>query len=421
MTNVEPQKVQEITQTKRTKTLVAPMQTRWVRYTLPIERVRYLMQYCEFKGKKLSSLGFGAMRLPVIDGDDNRVDEPAAIDMVDYAYDHGINYFDTAWGYHGGNSERVLGKALSRYERSTYYLADKFPGYDTSNFGKHEQIFAEQLERCGVDHFDFYLMHNVCELNIEQYLDDEKYGTVSYFVEQVRAGRIKHLGFSAHGNFDTFKRFIDAYGDVMEFCQIQLNYMDWEFQNARAKVELLNELGIGIWVMEPLRGGILVPLSDENMEPLRALRPNANDVEWAFSFVRDVEGVDVILSGMSNAEQLRENVELFERESTLSAAERDALLALGRKLASAKGVPCTSCHYCVSHCPQDLDIPRLLELYNEHLSRPDFAFIAPMALGAMPADKHPSACIGCGACAAVCPQQIDIPEALAHFAQLMGE
>ena len=379
------------------------------------------MQYFDFQDLKLSALGFGAMRLPVIDGDDNVIDEATALEMVDYAYNHGINYFDTAWGYHGGNSERVMGRALARYPRESFYLADKFPGYDVTNFGKHEQIFEEQLERCGVDYFDFYLMHNVCELNIEQYLDDERFGTLSYFIEQVRAGRIKHLGFSAHGNFETFMRFLEAYGDVVEFAQIQLNYMDWEFQNARAKVEALQERGIAIMVMEPLRGGILVGIDEGRMAPLRALRPEANDAEWAFSFLSSIDGMGTILSGMSSMDQLRENVALFEHDLAVSDEERAALLELGRKLASAKGVPCTACHYCTSHCPKDLDIPRLLELYNEHLSRPDFAFIAPMALGAMPMEKHPSACIGCGSCADVCPQQIDIPGALAHFAELMGE
>lgn len=379
------------------------------------------MEYYDFKGEKLSALGFGAMRLPVIDGDDARVDEPTTVEMVDYAYDHGINYFDTAWGYHGGNSERVLGRALARYPRESYFLADKFPGYDTTNFGKHEQIFAEQLDRCGVDYFDFYLMHNVCELNIEQYLDDAKYGTLSFFRKQVQEGRIKHLGFSAHGNLETFMRFLEAYGDIVEFCQIQLNYMDWDFQNARAKVEELQKRGLAIVVMEPLRGGILISLEDDDLDSLRKLRPDANAVEWAFAFVRGVQGVGTVLSGMSNMDQLRENVALFERADKLTTDEEAALLALGRKLASAKGVPCTACHYCVSHCPQELDIPRLLELYNEHLSRPSFAFIAPMALGAMPLDKHPSACIGCGACTSVCPQQIEIPEALADFARLMGE
>ena len=379
------------------------------------------MLYYDFKNCKLSALGFGAMRLPVINGDDAAVDEETTLAMVDYAYDHGINYYDTAWGYHGGNSERVLGRALARYPRDTFYLADKFPGYDVGNFGKHEQIFEEQLERCGVDHFDFYLLHNVCELNIEQYLDDAKYGTVSYFAEQVRAGRIKHLGFSVHGNHDTFMRFLEAYGDLMEFCQIQLNYMDWDFQNARGKVEELQRRGLAIMVMEPLRGGILISLDDDDLKPLRALRPEADAIEWAFAFVRGIQGVGTVLSGMSNMEQLQHNIALFEKEDVLAPAENDALLALGHKLATAKGVPCTACHYCVSHCPLDLDIPRLLELYNEHLSRPSFGFIAPMALGALPADKQPSSCIGCGSCSQVCPQQIDIPEALADFAKMMGQ
>ena len=379
------------------------------------------MRYFDFQDVKLSALGFGAMRLPVIDGIDENVDEQQTLDMVAYAYEHGINYFDTAWGYHGGNSERVLGRALARYPRDSFFLADKFPGYDTSNFGKHEEIFEEQLARCGVDHFDFYLMHNVCELNIEQYLDDERYGTLSYFAEQVRAGRIRHLGFSVHGTYETFCRFLEKYGDMMEFCQIQLNYMDWEFQNARAKVEALRERGMAIIVMEPLRGGKLVTVDEEKRAPLTALRPEASMIEWAFSFVSTIPGVGTILSGMSNMEQLRENVALFDRDIELSEEERDALLALGRTMASAKGVPCTACHYCVSHCPMELDIPRLLELYNEHLSTPDFGFIAPMALGAMPEDKHPDACIGCDSCSAVCPQQIDIPEALADFAELMKD
>ena len=282
------------------------------------------MQYFDFQDIKLSALGFGAMRLPVIDGDDASVDEAAVFDMVDYAYDHGINYFDTAYGYHGGNSERARGRALARYPRESYYLADKFPGYDTSNFGKHEAIFAEQLSRCGVDRFDFYLMHNVCELNIEQYLNDEKFGTLSYFAEQKAAGRIKHLGFSVHGNFDTFKRFMEAYGDLVEFCQIQLNYMDWEFQDARKKVEYLRERGIAIMVMEPLRGGILISLDDEDMAPLRELRPDAGAVEWAFSFVRGVDGVGAILSGMSSMEQLQQNIALFEETGALNGEERDA-------------------------------------------------------------------------------------------------
>ncbi len=379
------------------------------------------MLYYEFNGEKISQLGFGAMRLPVIDGEDSKIDEAQATKMIDYAMSHGVNYYDTAWGYHGGNSEGVVGRALALYPRDSFLLADKFPGYDVSNFGKHEQIFEEQLRRCGVDYFDFYLLHNVNEANIEQYLDDEKYGTLSYFIRQKEEGRIRHLGFSVHGTFETFKRYMDVYGEHMEFCQIQLNYMDWDFQKAREKVEYLREHGIGIWVMEPLRGGNLISLDEEEMAPLRALRPEADAVDWAFRYVQDMPGVACVLSGMSNMEQLQANIELFGTSKPLSEEEESALLELGRKKAASKGVPCTACSYCVSHCPQELDIPRLLELYNEHVSRPDSEFMAAMGLSAMPKEKQPDACIACGACEDVCPQQIAIPDTLSHFASLMAK
>ena len=165
------------------------------------------------------------MRLPVIGGDDSKIDETAAEKMVDYAMEHGINYYDTAWGYHGGQSELVIGRALKRYPRESYYLATKFPGYDLSNMDKVEEIFEKQLKKCGVEYFDFYLFHNVCEMNIDAYLDD-KYGIYRYLMKQKRAGRIRHLGFSAHGSYDVMKRFLEAYGEGMEFCQIQLNYLD---------------------------------------------------------------------------------------------------------------------------------------------------------------------------------------------------
>ena len=377
------------------------------------------MQYFDFKGNSISALGFGTMRLPLIGGEEANVDEAAAAEMIDYALEHGINYFDTAWGYHEGNSELVTGKILARYPRDKFFLATKFPGYDTTNFGKHERIFNRQLDKCQVDYFDFYLMHNVCELNIEQYLDDEQYGTLSYFKQQRANGRIKHLGFSVHGNFETFERFMEAYGDDMEFCQIQLNYMDWDFQDAKAKVEYLRKRGTAILVMEPLRGGNLIALNDSDISILNNMRPGKSPVDWAFKWVQGVDGVMTTLSGMSSLEQLQDNIAIFEDEYRLSAAERTTLEAIGHSLATAHGVPCTGCRYCTSHCPLELDIPRLLELYNEHLSRQSFAFIAPMALEAMPPEKQPQACIACGSCSAVCTQQIDIPGALAHFSELL--
>ncbi len=371
------------------------------------------MVYKAFQDMKLSALGMGAMRLPVIDGDDGRIDVPAAEEMVAYAMENGVNYYDTAWGYHDGNSELVLGKALGRYPRDSFYLADKFPGYDLSNMPRVREIFEKQLEKCGVSYFDFYLCHNVCEMNIDAYLDPS-FGIVPYLLEQKKAGRIRHLGFSCHGDLPVMERFLDAWGADMEFCQIQLNYLDWTFQDAKGKAELLERWNIPVWVMEPLRGGKLADLPKADAEKLQALRPDETVPAWAFRFLQTLPGVTVILSGMSSLEQVRQNIHTFETDAPLSEEEMRTLLAMADGLLAGR-LPCTACHYCVSHCPRGLDIPRLLELYNEH-SFTGGGFIAPMALMAVPEDKHPSACIGCRSCERVCPQQIKISEAMADFA-----
>ena len=372
------------------------------------------MIYREFQGLKLSALGMGAMRLPVMDGDDSRIDEEAAKAMVDYAMSQGVNYYDTAWGYHGGQSELVMGRALKKYPRDSFYLATKFPGYDLSNMDKAEEIFEKQLEKCGVEYFDFYLFHNVCEMNIDAYLDP-KYGIHEYLMQQKENGRIRHLGFSAHGSYDVMRRFLEAYGKDMEFCQIQLNYLDWKFQDAENKVKLLDEYHIPVWVMEPLRGGKLASLAEEDEAKLTALRPEEKIPAWAFRFLQSLPEVTVTLSGMSNMEQLQENIRTFGEERPLNEEERQTLLDIADGMVKKIAVPCTACHYCVSHCPQGLDIPHLLSLYNEH-SFTGGGFIAPMALSAISKDKWPSACIGCRSCEAVCPQQIKISEVMADFA-----
>ena len=376
------------------------------------------MIYRNFQEIKLSGLGMGAMRLPVIDGDDSRIDETKTQAMVDYAMEQGVNYYDTAWGYHDGHSETVMGKALSRYPRESYYLATKFPGYDLSNMDKVEEIFEKQLEKCGVEYFDFYLFHNVCEMNIDAYLD-KKNGIYEYLMKQKAAGRIRHLGFSAHGNLDVMKRFLDAYGKDMEFCQIQLNFLDWTFQGAKEKVELLKEWNIPVWVMEPLRGGKLAKLAAEDEKALKALRPEENIPAWAFRFLQSVPGVTMVLSGMSNLQQMQDNIHTFAEEKPLTEKEMDTLLQIADGMVKKIVLPCTACHYCTSHCPQGLPIPELLALYNEHCFT-EGGFIAPMALSAYPQEKLPSACIGCRSCEAVCPQQIKISEAMADFAQKMG-
>ncbi len=375
------------------------------------------MIYKEFQDLKLSALGMGAMRLPVVDGDDARIDEPAVAEMVAWAMEQGINYYDTAWGYHGGQSELVMGRVLGKYPRQKYYLATKFPGYDLSNMDKVEEIFEKQLEKCGVEYFDFYLFHNVCEMNIDAYLD-EKYGILAYLLKQKKAGRIRHLGFSAHGSLEVMKRFLEAYGEHMEFCQIQLNYLDWSFQGAKEKMELVQEYGLPVWVMEPLRGGRLASLEEGHEARLGSLRPQEGIPAWAFRFLQSLPGVTMILSGMSSFPQLKENVATFSQDKLLDDREMKELLAIADEMLGKKTLPCTACRYCTSHCPQQLDIPSLLSLYNEHCFT-DGGFIAPMALMAVPEEKQPSACVGCRSCEAVCPQQIKISEAMSDFAAKM--
>ena len=371
------------------------------------------MIYKDFQDLKLSALGMGCMRLPRNSGDDGDVNVAETQRMVDYAMAHGVNYYDTAWGYHNGNSETVIGQALRKYPRENYYLATKFPGYDLANMPKVREIFPKQLEKCGVDYFDFYLFHNVCEMNIDAYLDP-RYGILDYLLEQKNQGRIRHLGFSAHGSYEVMRRFLDAYGSHMEFCQIQLNYVDWNFQDAKDKVELLRRHNLPVWVMEPLRGGRLASLSQADAAALKALRPEEPVPAWGFRFLQTIPGVTVVLSGMSDFEQMKRNIQTFETTEPLKETEWDALLKIADHMTN--GVPCTACHYCTSHCPKGLDIPSLLKLYNEHTFTGG-GFLAPMALQALPEDKRPSACIGCRSCEAVCPQQIKISEVMSDFSR----
>jgi predicted aldo/keto reductase-like oxidoreductase len=370
------------------------------------------MIYKNFQDIKLSSLGMGCMRLPT---DANKeIDMAKTAEMVEYAIANGVNYFDTAWGYHGGKSELAMGEILSRYPRESFYLASKFPGYDLKNMDKIEEIFEEQLRKCKVDYFDFYLFHNVCELNIDAYLD-RSHGIYDYIMEQKKNGRIKHIGFYVHGTLETTKRFLDAYGKDIEFCQIQLNWLDWDFQKAKDKIALLKEWNIPVWVMEPLRGGSLCRLHPTYAEKMRAsVRPECTQAEVAFRYLQSIDSVTMILSGMSSFEQIRENIATFEEEKPLSEAECASLHALADEMVRPKTLPCTACRYCTEYCPMELDIPRIIELYNEH-NFSDGGFIAPMALRSL-GGKTPSACVGCRSCEAVCPQNIKISEMMADFA-----
>ncbi len=372
------------------------------------------MIYHQFGDLSLSSLGLGCMRLPVIDGDSARIDEEKSAEMVAYAMQNGINYYDTAWGYHGGNSELVMGKILKNYDRSSFYLTSKFPGYDLANHGKVAEIFEKQLEKCQVEYFDFYLIHSVTEANIDYYLDP-KYGTLAYVLEQKKNGRIRHLGFSFHGNAEVMRRFLEVYGDYMEFGQLQLNWLDWSFQDAKTYVAMLQERNIPIWVMEPVRGGSLAKLTEEQEKKLRALRPDASNVEWAFRFLQSIPGVTVTLSGMSNMEQLAENIRIFSEEKPLNEEEWNTLMRFAEEKRGRKTLACTSCRYCVEYCPQGLNIPYLISLYNE-IVYSGGTIITKRGIAALNDDTRPASCIGCGACAEVCPQGIKIPDMMKECA-----
>lgn len=372
------------------------------------------MIYKDYKGKKLSGLGFGCMRFPVIEGDNANIDKEKTAQMIDIAMKNGINYYDTAWAYHSGQSERVMGEILAKYPRDSFYLATKFPGYDSSCFEDPSAIFEKQLEKTGAGYFDFYLFHNVTEGNIDNYLNEE-IGLLNYLLEQKKAGKIRHLGFSTHGKYETVKRFLDAYGEHIEFCQIQLNWIDWEYQKAKDLVELLNQRNIPIWVMEPLRGGKLASISEENINQLKELRPDEGIPAWAFRFLETIPGVTMILSGMSNVEQLEDNLKTFSESKPLNEKEKQILLDIANKMTNE--IPCTQCRYCTDGCVKNISIPEMIKIYNTY-SFNKRAKSASDAIDAYPTGSHPDDCIGCGACEQVCPQNIKIPQIMKKLSEI---
>ena len=275
------------------------------------------------------------------------------------------------------------------------------------------EIFEEQLEKMQVDYFDFYLMHNVNRLNINLFVNPER-NALDYFYEQKENGRIRHLGFSAHADYDDLKKYLETYGDHMEFCQIQLNWLDWDFQNAKKRVELLKEYHIPIWVMEPVRGGKLASIPEEYMEKLRKYRPDATAPEWCFRFLQAIPEVTMILSGMSNMEQLEENVKTFASKEPVSDEERDLLFEIARDFVNKNTLPCTACRYCTSYCPNNIDIPEVIASYNEDKLSGSF-FRVPMMMRRLPDGCKPTDCVGCRSCEEVCPQEIKISEVMADI------
>lgn len=388
------------------------------------------MYYKEIAGVKVSALGLGNMRLPKIEGQGEKIDRVKAQEIVDYAMAHGITYYDTAYRYHGGESELFLGEALKKYPRESFLLASKFPGHMmekkangvmgfTSMLAGHpdttvDALFHEQLAKCQTEYFDFYLLHNVSEKSLVFY-DDPEIDLVAYLQEQKRQGRIRHLGFSTHAvSAATIDDFLTRYEGVFEFVQIQLNYLDWKLQDARSKYAAIVKHGAKVVVMEGVRGGRLAQLPEEQMARLRALRPGDSAARWALRWLQCLPDVAVVLSGMTTLDQIRENVETFAAPEALNQAEGALLTEVADSMLN--WVPCTGCRYCTEGCPMELDIPKIIAAYNgvkngDFMSRydPDTADSA----------MDPRRCVGCGSCAAICPQGIKIPAIMAEFAEML--
>lgn len=347
---------------------------------------------------EVSRLGFGAMRLPLLPN--GKIDRVRSAEMVDLAYRSGVNYFDTAYGYHNGESEEFLGEALSKYPRESYYLADKMPMFFCDKEADVERIFSEQLKRCRVDYFDFYLMHSLGE---EVWDKAMRFSAIDKMLQKKKSGQIRRFGFSYHGGFSTFVKILDYYD--WDFVQLQLNYIDYIKLDAKAFYDELTRRGIPCVVMEPVRGGFLANLPPPALEEMDA-GDNSRSAEWAFRWLFGLENTPVILSGMSSLEQVTGNLKIFASPKALSQEEYDLIGKAREVIFKIQTVPCTGCAYC-ANCPSGVDIPKTMRIYNEFkLYGNTFSFMGDYD---KLADSSGKSCTGCDTCKPLCPQGIDIP------------
>ncbi len=375
---------------------------------------------CErIQTEKMPKLGFGLMRLPQNGG---AVDVDGVKRMVDAYMESGFNYFDTAYVYHGGNSERVIKEALvDRYPRESFYLATKLPAWVMNGPEDRDRIFGEQLEKCGVEYFDFYLLHSLEDgKNYDLY---EKYDCFRWAVEKKEQGKIRHFGFSYHGTPELLEQVLDRHPEV-EFVQIQLNYADWNNQVVQSGrlYEILHRRGIPMIVMEPVKGGMLANLQPELEELLKAVRPEASAASWALRFVGSLDGVMTILSGMSSEEQMEDNLNTFRHFEPLSEQEQQVIQTVVKKMQDKPLIQCTSCRYCCDGCPMSIHIPDIFRALNTARlypgdNRPKMFYKNLVGAGSGRAGD----CIGCGQCESVCPQHLPVIELLKEAADTLEQ
>lgn len=368
------------------------------------------MQYKRFNDMNISALGLGVMRLPEVEGKPGVIDRMKGRAIIDRAISGGINYFDTAHIYQSGDSERFIGETLSDYPRDSYYLATKFK---VTNAKDIKDMFAQQLKRCNTDYFDVYLLHNITAGTFDEYTDPAN-GYLDFLLEQQKEGRIRYLGFSSHGTPEIIQKTLDWHR--FDMAQIQVNYLDWDLIGASAQYKVLEDNGIPTWIMEPVKGGKLANLNKEASDILKAAAPNQSVASWAFRYLFDLPAVQTILSGMSTIEQLEDNLSTFADPARLTEEEKQILAEAARAFMKEAGVLCSSCRYCVPACPMELDIPLLIKGYNV-LNTSGSTWRAEGFDKARGADN----CIGCGACAALCPQNINIPDVMQKLAAALAK
>lgn len=372
------------------------------------------MQYANLEklGARPSRLGFGCMRFPTTP--EGTIDEPRALAMLDMAYQGGVNYFDTAYFYHQRTSEAFVGRALKAYPRESFYLATKLPMGIITSLDQAKEIFEGQFASLQVSYFDFYLLH---ALNAEHWRNAVDQGILAFLEEQQRRGRIRHLGFSFHDSYDVFERILTA--RPWDFCQIQFNYMDTQIQAGMKGYDLATRLGVPVFVMEPVKGGSLATLSEDIAACLRAVQPEWSLASWAMRWVAELENCRVILSGMSDEEQVRDNLRTFESMRPLREQERQAIDDVRKAIEARVFVGCTACRYCMP-CPFGVDIPRNFRIMN------DFAMYnherrLRQEWNEMDALARADQCRQCGQCERACPQGLPIREKLAQIARRMQE
>jgi len=363
-----------------------------------------------FKDTKLSRLGLGTMRLPVkgvIKREANPlIDYKEAQKLVDFAFENGVNYFDTAYMYHAGKSEKFIGTALSKYPRESYYLVDKLPIWMCRKPEDMEKIFRNQLKRTGADYFDNYLLHSLDKNNFEKC---EKFGAYRFLLEKQKQGLIKNIGFSFHGTIEDLKLIVASHH--WDFAQIQLNYLDWKNQDAKTQYEILTQAEIPVIVMEPVRGGKLAKVPEDAEKQFKNIDSDASIASWAIKFVANLPNVVTILSGMNSIEQLSDNIETLTDYKPLTESELQACYNAAAIINKKDVIPCTGCDYCAD-CPKKVKISTIFAYYNEYKNGDASKEECIQKYNSISKNNNASVCIKCGKCASHCPQSIAIPEKL---------